>query len=792
VYVLKLKWILNRFLILWIIHFFFLIQAYGENNQDQKGWNTINGYVKDSETGEVLIGAHIFVKELKTGAITNNYGFFSISIKNGTYSFICSSLGYSTKIKKFSIDKTQTIKIELKSVPEKIKEVIVKAENENKNISRIETGMERLSPKTINKIPTLLGEPDLIKALQLLPGVQFIKEGSSGFSIRGGSSDQNMILMDEATVYNATHLMGFLSSFNNDAVNDLKLYKGDIPASYGGRLASILDVRMKDGNPHKISGKGGIGLLSARFTLDGPIKKDRTTFLASARRTYLDLFLPLSGDKDISESKLYFYDLNFKLSHRINEKNKIFINTYFGHDEMKSSDFNLNFGNKIFSFRWNHLFGARFFMNATTVWSKYDYELGTNEESNTDSWLWNSNIKELGQKFDFSFYIQPEMTLRFGLQSYMHELDPGSIRGLDENSIYKTYSVEKNRSLEHSAYLSLMTKIQRKINVRVGLRNSLFQNIGETTIYKYNNNYEVCDSTHYGSGNIFKNYLGLEPRLEINYIIEKDWSVKFSYNRNHQYIQKASSSMAGTPLDLWFTSGCNIKPQIGDQWTLGSFRNFRNGIYQTSVELFYKKMQNTIDFVDHADLLLNKYLEGEIRTGDSKSYGIELSIKKTEGLLTGWMGYTYSRAKRTIPGINQGETYSAPFDKPHYYTIVLNYKTGSRTSLSANWIYASGQPVTIPEQYYKINGTLIPLYGKRNAGRYDPYHRLDLSFIIKCKNEHHKKWQGEWIFSIYNVYNQKNAWLLRYRQDEDDPSKAYAEKTYLFPIIPSVTYNFKF
>ena len=791
-YILKIKWILNKFIILLIIHFFSLIYVYGAQNQDQYGLNTINGYVKDSETGEVLIGAHIFVKELKKGAVTNNYGFFSISLKNGTYSFICSSLGYSTKIKKLSINKNQTIKVELNSVSERIKEVIVKADNENKNISRIEIGMEKLNPKTIKTIPALLGEPDLIKALQLLPGVQFIKEGTSGFSIRGGSSDQNMILMDEATVYNATHLMGFLSSFNNDVINDLKLYKGDIPASYGGRIASILDVRIKDGNPHKISGQGGIGLLSARFTIDGPVRKNQTTFLASGRRTYLDLFLPLSNNKDIRDSKLYFYDLNFKLSHKINEKNKIFINTYFGEDKMKSSDFKLNFGNKIFSFRWNHLFNARLFMNATTLWSKYDYELGTNEESNTDSWLWNSNIKELGQKFDFSYYIRPEMTLRFGLQSNLHELNPGTIKGLDENSIYKTYSVEKNHALEHGVYISLMTKIQRKLNIRVGLRSSLFENIGETTVYKYDDNYDVCDSTYYGSGNIFKNYLGLEPRLELNYIIEDDWSVKFSYNRNHQYIQKASSSMAGTPLDLWFTSSINIKPQIGDQWTIGSFKNFKNGIYQSSVELFYKKMQNTIDFVDHADLLLNKYLEGEIRTGNSKSYGIELSIKKTKGLLTGWMGYTYSRAKRTIPGINNGETYSAPFDKPHYYTIVLNYKTGSRTSLSANWIYTSGQPITVPEQYYKINGTLIPLYGKRNAGRYDPYHRLDLSFIIKCKNRHNKRLQGEWIFSIYNVYNQKNAWLLRYRQDEDDPSKAYAEKTYLFPVIPSVTYNFKF
>jgi len=754
--------------------------------------NTINGYIKDAETGEILIGAHIFVRELKTGTVTNNYGFYSISLKNGTYSLLFSFIGYNTIIKKITIDKTQTIKIELKSIHEKIKEIKIKAETGNKNISRIETGMERLRPKIISQIPSLLGEPDLIKVLQLLPGVQFIKEGNSGFSIRGGSSDQNLILMDEATVYNSTHLMGFLSSFNNDAVNDLKLYKGDIPASYGGRLASILDVRMKDGNPHKISGKGGIGLLSARFTMDGPVKKDRTTFLASARRTYLDLFLPLSGDKDIRDSKLYFYDLNFKLSHRINEKNKIFINTYFGHDEMESPDFKLNFGNKLFSFRWNHLFGAKLFMNATTVWSKYNYELGTNVENKTDSWLWDSDIKEVGQKFDFSCYIRPERTLRFGLQSFMHEFSPGSIRGLDENSIYQTYSVEKNCALEHALYISFETKLQRKINIRAGLRGSIFQNIGKTTVYKYNRNYEVSDSTHYGSGDIFKSYFGIEPRLEINYMPGNDWSVKFSYNRNYQYIQKASGSLASTPLDIWFTSDCNIKPQIGDQWTIGSFKNFRNGIYQTSVELFYKNMKNTIDFVDHADLLLNKYLEGEIRTGKSNSYGVELSLKKTKGILTGWMGYTYSRAKRTIPEINQGKTYVAPFDKPHYFTIVFNYKLGERASLSANWIYASGQPSTTPEQYYKIKGTLIPLYSERNKGRYDPYHRLDLSFILKCKNEHNKKWQGEWIFSIYNVYNHKNTWLLRYRQNEDNPSKAYAEKTYLFPIIPSVTYNFKF
>ncbi|MCW0481538.1 TonB-dependent receptor [Gaoshiqia sediminis] len=761
----------------------------GEDGRSER--KIISGHIKDAENGETLIGATLFVEEQGVGTASNEYGFYSISLLPGSYTLSYSFIGYQVVEKKIDLTENTVLEIELTPESKKLQEVVIAAEKKNKNITRVEMGVEKLQPKVIKSIPALMGEVDLIKAIQLLPGVQTTSEGGSGFSVRGGTPDQNLILLDEATVYNASHLMGFFSVFNNDAVNDLKLYKGDVPAQYGGRLSSLLDVRMKDGNSKKITGAGGIGSISSRLTLEGPIVKDRTTFLFSGRRTYLDLFLPLSGDEDVKDSKLYFYDANMKFSHRFNENNRLFVSGYLGRDVMKSPDFRMGFGNQTFTVRWNHIFSPKLFMNLTTVWSRYDYELGTSDDR-PESWLWESDLQDVGLKADFSYFIQPEHSLQFGLQSFYHGFNPGSAKGIGSQTVFSEYTVEKNQSLEHAGYVSHQLKIGEKLVVKYGVRASLFQNMGEATVYHFDDNFELTDSTTFAAGDIYKSYFGLEPRIGLNLMLSEHASVKFNYNRSRQYIQQASNSTAGSPLDVWFPASPNIKPQVADQYAMGYFRNFGNDVFQASVEAYYKDMRNTIDFADHAELLLNKQMEGEVRVGNSKAYGVEFLLKKTEGRLTGWLGYTLSRAERTVPGINEGKTYVAPFDKPHDISSVLNYDLSRRVSFSANWLYASGQPVTLPVQRYEINGTIIPLYSERNGARYDDYHRLDLSLTLRGRNKRNRPWSGEWVFSAYNVYNRKNTWVLNFKQDEEDPRETYAEKTYLFPIVPSVTYNFKF
>ncbi len=765
---------------------------YAHADEDDKAdRKIISGHILDSESGESLIGASVLIKELGVGTISNSYGFYSLSITPASYTLICSYIGYEDYVQKVDMTKDLRLEIELTPSSEELDEIQVKGERRDQNIKQVEMGVEKLQPHTIKSIPALMGEVDLIKAIQLLPGVQSTSEGGSGFSVRGGSPDQNLILLDEATVYNASHLMGFFSVFNNDAIKDLKLYKGDVPSQYGGRLSSLLDVRMKDGNSKKFEGAGGIGTISSRLTIDGPLKKDKTTMLLSGRRTYMDLFLPLSSDEDVRDSRLYFYDASMKLTHRLNDNNRLYVSGYLGRDVMKSSFFRMGFGNKTFTARWNHIFNQKLFMNLTTVWSRYDYELGTAEDE-PESWLWESDLEDIGLKADFGYYITPEHSLKFGLQSSHHTFNPGAAMGVGDQSIFGEYIIGKNYALEHAAYLEHQHKIGDKLVLKYGIRASLFQNIGDGTVYDFDNSYEVVDSTVYNSGEVHKNYWGLEPRFGVNYLFAKDWSFKFNYNRSRQTIQQATNTSAGSPLDIWFPASPNVKPQVADQFALGIFRNLQNGVYQLSVEAYYKDMKNTIDFADHAELLLNKYLEGELRVGKAKAYGTEFLVKKTEGKLTGWIGYTLSRSERKIPEINDGKTYSAPFDKTHDLSVVLNHQLSKRVSLSANWVYSTGQPITLPVQRYEVNGTIIPYYSERNGARYDDYHRLDLSLTLQSRNRKQRPWNGEWVFSIYNVYNQKNTWALNFVQDEENPNETYAEKTYLFPIIPAVTYNFKF
>ena len=669
---------------------------------------TISGSIKDAKTGEQLLGATVYIKELKSGVATNMYGFYSLSVPAGNYTLVYSYIGYENFEKKIQLKENTTVNVELQPKSKDLKEVEITAKRNNENVTKNEMSVVRMDAKTIRKIPAFMGEVDVIKALQLLPGIQTTSEGSSGFSVRGGSPDQNLILLDEATVYNASHLLGFFSVFNNDAIKDVKIYKGDIPMNYGGRLSSVLDVRMNDGNQKNFSATGGIGTISSRLTLEGPLLKDKTSFILSGRRTYFDLFLPLSSDKNIRDNVLYFYDFNAKIAHTINENNRFYFSGYFGRDVFNNNFSKLTSGNQTITMRWNHLFSKKLFSNFMFVYSKYDYYLGT-PEGEAYSFDWNSKMRDYGFKTDFTLYANPNNTVKFGISSIYHIFEPGSAKGTGSQSMFNEFVVPSSYALENGLYLGNDQKINNKITMKYGLRFSMFQNVGPATIYNYNNNFESIDSTVYKSGDFFKTFTGLEPRFGISYTINDESSVKANYSRTFQYIQLAQNSTSGTPLDVWFPASKNVKPQLCNQVALGYFRNFFGNYLETSVEAYYKKMNNSIDFKDHADLLLNQKLEGEIRFGEATSRGLEVLVKIPEGKINGWVSYTFSRTDRDFPDINNGNTYLAYYDKPHNIAVVFNYEISKRTTFSANWVYYTGSPVTFPTGRAEIGGKIVRL-----------------------------------------------------------------------------------
>ena len=761
------------------------------DNEEISNKKTISGHIKDAESGEDLIGATIYVDEIQSGTVTNLYGFYSISLEPGKYTLRFSYVGYQIVEKEINLKQNISLNIELHPVRKELEEVVITGEAKNTNVTKAEMSVTRMDVKTIKQIPALMGEVDVIKAIQLLPGVQTAAEGSSGFSVRGGSIDQNLILLDEAVVYNPSHLMGFFSVFNNDAIKDVKLYKGDIPAAYGGRLSSLLDLRMKDGNIKSFSGTGGIGTISSRFTFEGPLEKDKASFLISGRRTYADIFLAFSNDEELKGNKIYFYDLNAKVNYNINENNRIYASFYYGKDIFKNDDFGIGWGNETETIRWNHLFSKKLFSNFTLIRSVFDYYLGI-PEGEANSFRWDATLRDYSLKADFNYYPNSHNKIKFGLISTFHNFQPGSAVGLGAASFFTAYSVPKNYALESGIYLNNEQSIGKRWKLKYGLRFSLFNNIGKGTIYNYNNEFVKIDSTVYPSGEIFNTYSGLEPRLGITYLLNEKSSVKASYSRNYQYIHLASNSTAGTPLDVWFPSSPNIKPQIGDQFALGYFRNFRGNTIETSVEAYYKFNQHAIDFKDHAELLLNKEFEGELRFGEAWSYGLEFLVEMQFEKLNGWVGYTLSKSMRKIPEINFGKEYQSPYDRPHDISLVLNYQINERWLLDANWVYMTGQPVTFPTGRFEYGNLIAPVYSNRNEYRLPDYHRLDLSVTLKGKEKPGRKWHSEWNFSVYNAYGRKNPWVINFEQEPDAPSKTFAESTYLFGIVPSITYNFHF
>ncbi len=756
-----------------------------------KPYITLSGYISDDTNGEMLIGGSVYVAEISGGTVTNVYGFYSLRLDPGTYNISWSYIGYESQNLSLDLKRDTVINIRLLPQNLNLEEVVITGESVTEQISRAQMSVARLDIKSIRQIPAFMGEVDVIKALQLLPGVQATSEGGSGFSVRGGSPDQNLILLDEALVYNPSHLLGFFSVFNNDAVKSVELYKGDIPSEYGGRLSSVVDVRMNDGNSQRFSGQGGIGSISSRLNLEGPIQKDKSSFMIAGRRTYADLFLMLSPDEQIRDNTLYFYDFNAKANYIFNDKNRLFVSGYFGKDVFKNANFGMGWGNQTLTLRWNHLFTSKIFSNFSLIYSRFNYDLGI-PEGQPNAFEWNAQMRDYSLKSDFTWFATANSTLKFGLQSTYHSFRPGTAQGIGEETAFNKLEVPRSYAIESGIYLSNEHKIGTRLTLKYGVRWSIFNNIGEGTVYQFDEKYEKTDSISYPAGEIYQTYMHLEPRFSLAWKLDEFSSIKAAYTRNVQYVHLAQNSTAGTPLDIWFPSSPNVKPQLGDQFSTGYFRYFPKEKLETSVEGFYKLNNNAIDFKDHAELLLNEYLEGELRFGKAWSYGLEFLVRLNEGRLNGWVSYTWSRTFREIPEINKGEAYPASYDRPHDISIVANYKLSKRIDLGANWVYSTGSAVTFPTGRFAIGNTIAPVYSDRNAYRLPDYHRLDLSVTLRQKLKPNRKWIGEWNLSLYNAYYRKNPWVINFIADPEQPNVTKAEMTYLFGIVPAITYNFKF
>ena len=770
-------------------------------------------------TNEFLIGATVQIENTSIGASSNAYGFYSLTVEKGKTTLIINYIGYERRIISIDVTSNVTLDISLKEKSTSLQEVVVSSTRNDQKIISTDMSVEKISAKEIKQVPMVLGEADVIKAIQLLPGVSAQNEGSGGFNVRGGSADQNLILLDEAIVYNPSHLFGFFSVFNTDALKDATIYKGGIPSKYGGRLSSVLDIRMREGNNKKFTATGGIGLLSSRATIEAPIGKvyedgAKGSFLLSGRRSYADVFLPLSSDTTINRNKLYFYDLNFRSNYRLSSKDRIFLSGYFGRDKIDvPNGFGNTWGNITSTLRWNHLFSPKLFMNLSAIYSNYDYEI-TFYPGN--SFKWNSSLSNVNIKADFDYYLGEKHKVKFGLGSILYQFNPGNISPLSANSTINATNYKNKKATENYVYAQDDYRITNRLTVMYGLRISQFAQLANDSIPIYENgkavvfnptinNYERGEVTSYKNNvknAILNNSFGFEPRLSLNYQVNDASSIKLGYNRMYQYIHLLSTATSPTPLDIYTPSSSFIKPQIADQIATGYFRNFKDNTYEFSVEAYYKWMQNQFDFIDGASPLLNNSPENIILNGDARSYGVEFMVKKSEGRFTGWVSYTLSKAERRTPGvdggsgINNGAYYSTNYDKPHNIAITGNYKISEKWSISANFIYQSGRPATYPESKYTFNGLSIPEYSERNAHRLPDYHRLDIAATFKGKQT--KRWKSQWIFGIYNVYNRQNAANITFKETLTNGSetglgtgnnKAY--KLTYFGIVPSISYEFK-
>jgi len=783
----------------------FVLFIFCGNNLFSQEKFTLSGTVSDQKNNETLIGVTVVITELKTGTTTNEYGFYSISLPKGTYTLEISYIGFETVTSTIILDKNIRNNVSMKESVQLLNEVVLTDRKVRTEIRKPEMSVNKLTIQEIKQLPVLLGEVDIIKSLLTLPGVTSAGEGQSGFNVRGGGADENLILLDEATIYNSSHLFGLFSVFNPDAIKDLKLYKGGIPARFGGRLSSVLDIYQKEGNSKDFHMTGGIGLVSSRLLAEGPIVKDRGSFLVAGRGSYAHLFLPLFNN----DNSAYFYDLNTKISYKLNDNNNVFISGYFGRDVFSLNETFVNtYGNSVLNFRWNHLFNEKLFSNMSFIYSDYYYGLTLDFVG----FNWDSGIKNYNFKYDFKHYLSDKLKLTYGLNSIYYDFNPGKIEPTDENSGINEDQLDKKYAFEGALYLDAEHQLSDRVTVSYGLRYSLFYRLGDQTLNTYDNNqavvfnesfqiYESADpigTISYGKNETIASFDNWEPRLGISFVLNEDQSIKASYNRMTQYLHLISNTQSPTPLDVWAPSDNFLRPQLLDQFAIGYFRNFKNDEYSLEVESFYKNIQDRVDYIDGANLIANEAIEQVVLNGVGRAYGLEVLFRKNQGKFNGWLAYTLARSEQKVEGrtpqetgINNGEWYRTGFDKLHDISIVGNYNYNEKWRFGANFSFQSGQPLTLPNGQYEYNGITVPSYGLRNENNLPAYHRLDVSATLTPSKNKGRTWQGEWVFGVYNIYNRMNAASITFQQNKETAVNE-ATRLAIFGFIPSVTYNFKF
>ena len=787
--------------LLFVLSLFFSVVGFSQEKF------TISGTIYDESNNETLIAVSVAFPELSTGTTTNEYGFYSITLPKGSYKILVSYLGYSTIQETIDLSEKLIKNFKLNEETESLEEIVIESNVEKINIKSAQMSVNKLTAKTIKQIPVVLGEADIIKSIILLPGVTSAGEGASGFNVRGGSADQNLILLDEATVFNSSHVFGFFSVFNPDVIKDVKLYKGGIPAKYGGRLSSVLDIYQKEGNNKNFELTGGIGLVSSRLLAEGPIKKNKSSFLVGGRASYAHLFLKLIDN----ENTAYFYDINSKLNYRFNKNNNLLFSSYFGKDVFGISDNFVNkYGNTVFNLRWNHLFSDKLFSNLSIIYSDYFYGLILDFVG----FEWNSGIRNINLKYDFNYYVSNDFKLNFGVNNIYIKFNPGEIKPNREDSGIVAEKLIDKYANEFATYLEAEQRIGDKLTLQYGFRFSNFLRLGqdELNIYEndlpviYNQEFQKYESAeaigteNYKRSNIISNFSNFEPRISFSYLLNNSSSIKASYNRMAQYLHLISNTSSPTPLDVWTPSGKYVKPQLLDQYAIGYFKSIKNGDYSIETEAFYKDIDNRIDYINGANLIANNEIETVILNGKARAYGLEILFKKNEGNFKGWFAYTLSRSEQLTagrnenePGINEGNWYSTPYDKTHDISINASYELNEKWKFSSNFVWQTGQPTNYPVGQYEVQGLNVPIYddNRRNADRLPSYNRLDISATLTPRKNKNRKWQGEWVFGIYNVYNRKNAASISFSQNRET-FKNEAVKTSIFGIVPSVTYNFKF
>ena len=764
----------------------------------------LSGYIKDASNGETLIGATVFIIEHEAGATSNEYGFYSVSVPPGPCTVEYAYLGYNSAVSELSLEVDTKLDIELSEEAAMIEEIVITAEPEDENVRKVEMSVNKLDISTIKQMPSLLGEVEIIRSIQLLPGVTTVGEGATGFNVRGGAIDQNLVLLDEAPVFNSSHLFGFFSVFNPDAVKDVKLIKGGIPSRYGGRLASILDVRMKEGNNKNLSVNGGIGLIFSRLSIEAPIIKDKSSFIVAARRSYIDILAKPFLSEDLGDTGLSFYDLTLKTNYIFSDKDRVFLSAYLGRDNFSfGASAGFDWGNSTTTLRWNHLFSDRLFANMTLYYSNYDYQISFGEDA-FDRFDWNAGIINYSAKPEFTYFLNPKNLIKFGGQVIIYDFIPGNAVGVSEG-ISSDISLPDKYGIESAIFVENEHEISKNFSVHYGLRLSNFNYTGEGFAYTFGDapvgdRRPVTNFQSYDQWESIQTYTNLEPRASMKYQLSDQSSVKASYNRMAQYIQLVSNTTASTPVDVWTPATNNIQPLLADQVALGYFRNFKDNTYELSSEVYYKKVQNTVDYIDGADLLLNPALEGDLIEGENRAYGLELMLKKTKGKFTGWVSYTAARTENRIAGINNDDWYPTRFDQTHNLSLTTFYELSKRWSLSSNFTYITGTPTTFPTSRFEQQGYVVPhnANNTRNNVRIPDYHRLDVGATFKGKEIPGRKWYGEWVFSVYNIYSRRNAFSIFFRPEEGrlpvgEPITTEAVRlSVVGNFIPSVSYNFRF